>query len=223
MIKKLLRKYRTWKLAKSQYKEVFKEGTLLNAFYKSKTIFIHIPKTAGVSLLKAIYGDVTLSGHRNFYFNRIALNIKNEKYFSFAFVRNPWDRLYSSFKFLEKGGINIHDKNAYEMYLSQYKNFEDFVINGLDRKIIYEITHFIPQSEFICNNKGKVLVDYLGKFESLNQDIITLSKKLKKEIIMGHHNSNSKQDYTNAYTDKMIAKVQDIYKKDIDIFNYDFK
>ena len=223
MIKKLLRKYRTWKLAKSQYKEVFKEGTLLNAFYKSKTIFIHIPKTAGVSLLKAIYGDVTLSGHRNFHFNRIALNIKNEKYFSFAFVRNPWDRLYSAYKFLEKGGINIHDKNAYEMYLSQYKNFEDFVINGLDQKIIYEITHFTPQSEFICNNKGGVLVDYLGKFESLNQDIITLSKELKTEVIIGHHNSNSKQDYTNVYTDRMIAKVQDIYKKDIDIFNYDFK
>ena len=223
MIKRLLRKYCTWKYAKSQHKEVFKEGTLLNAFYKSKTIFIHIPKTAGVSLLKAIYGDVTLSGHRNFYFNRIALNIKNEKYFSFAFVRNPWDRLYSAYKFLEKGGINIHDKNAYEMYLSQYKNFEDFVINGLDQKIIYEITHFTPQSEFICNNKGEVLVDYLGKFESLNQDIITLSKELKTEVIIGHHNSNSKQDYTNVYTDRMIAKVQDIYKKDIDIFNYDFK
>ena len=75
MIKKLLQKYHIWKHAKSQYKKVFNEGTLLNAFYKSKTIFIHIPKTAGASLVKAIYGDVTLEGHRSFYFNSIVLNI----------------------------------------------------------------------------------------------------------------------------------------------------
>ena len=223
MIKKLLRRYCTWKHARSQQRNIFKEGTLLNAFYKSKTVFIHIPKTAGVSLLKAIYGDVTLEGHRSFYFNSIALNIKNEEYFSFTFVRNPWDRLYSSYKFLEKGGVNIHDKNAYEMYLSQYKSFEDFVINGLDKKIIYKITHFIPQSEFMCNNKGVVLVDYVGRFERLNQDIITLSKQLKKKVIMEHHNFNLKQDYTNIYTDGMIEKVRNIYKKDIDIFNYNFK
>ena len=65
MIKYLLSKYRTWKHAKSQHNKIFIEGTLLNAFYKSKTIFIHIPKTAGVSLAKAIYGDVTfkIAGH----------------------------------------------------------------------------------------------------------------------------------------------------------------
>ena len=79
MIKMLLRKYRIWKLAKSQQKEVYKEGSLLNAFYKSRTIFIHVPKTAGVSLLKAIYGNVPLTGHRSFYFNSIVLKTKSEK------------------------------------------------------------------------------------------------------------------------------------------------
>ncbi len=104
MIRRLLQRYRTWRYIKSQQNKVFQEGTLLNAFYKTKTIFIHIPKTAGVSLLKAVYGDVSLEGHRSFYFNRIALKIKNEEYFSFAFVRNPFDRLHSTYLYLRKGG-----------------------------------------------------------------------------------------------------------------------
>ena len=61
MINSVLRKYRLWKLGKSQRKEVWKDGTLLNAFYNSKTMFIHIPKTAGMSLIKAIYGNVSFS------------------------------------------------------------------------------------------------------------------------------------------------------------------
>jgi len=223
MIKELLRKYYIWKHAKSQSKKVFNEGTLLNAFYKSKTIFIHIPKTAGVSLVKAIYGDVTLEGHRSFYFNSIALNIKNEKYFSFTFVRNPFDRLYSSYMFLKKGGMNHYDRVAFETYLSEFKDFEDFVLNGLDNSLISKITHLIPQHKYLCDKKGLILVDFVGRFENLEDDIILLSKKLKKDIELDHYNYNKKKNYREAYTDEMIVKVYQVYQKDIDIFEYSFK
>ena len=223
MFKNLLLKYRVFKQAKSQQRKVLIQGTLLNAFYKSKTIFIHIPKTAGVSLAKAIYGDVSLEGHRSFYFNSIALNTKSEKYFSFTFVRNPFDRLYSAYKFLSKGGINYLDKLAFQTHLSEFKDFEDFILNGLNKKLIYEITHFIPQHEYLCDNKGNILVDFIGRFENLDKDILLLSKKLKKDINLSHHNFNRKLDYKKVYTDEMISKVHQIYKKDIDIFKYNFK
>jgi chondroitin 4-sulfotransferase 11 len=223
MIKKLLRKYHIWKHAKSQNKKVFNEGTLLNAFYKSKTIFIHIPKTAGVSLAKAIYGDVTLEGHRSFYFNSIALNIKNEVYFSFSFVRNPFDRLYSAYKFLNEGGMNHLDKLAFQTHLSEFEDFEDFILNGLNKKLIYQITHFIPQHEYLCDKSGSILVDFIGRFENLDKDILLLSEKLNKNIELNHHNYNNKSDYKEVYTDEMIYKVNQIYQKDIDIFKYTFK
>ena len=223
MIKYLLLKYRTWKLAKSQHNKIFIEGTLLNAFYKSKTIFIHIPKTAGVSLAKAIYGDVTLEGHRSFYFNSIALNIKNEDYFSFSFVRNPFDRLYSAYKFLNAGGMNHLDKLAFQTHLSVFEDFEDLILNGLNKKLIYQITHFIPQHEYLCDKSGSILVDFIGRFENLDKDILLLSKKLNKNIELNHHNYNDKSDYKEVYTDEMIYKVNQIYQKDIDIFKYTFK
>ena len=223
MIKYLLLKYRTWKYAKSQQNKIFIEGTLLNAFYKSKTIFIHIPKTAGVSLAKAIFGDVSFEGHRSFYFNSIALNIKNEKYFSFTFVRNPFDRLYSAYTFLQNGGMNPIDKLVFQTHLSEFNDFEDFILNGLNRKLIYKITHLIPQHEYLCDKKGSILVDFVGRFEHLERDILLLSTILSKDIKLSHHNYNKKLDYREAYTSEMINKVNQIYQKDIDIFKYTFK
>ena len=99
MIKRILNKIRKARFAKRQLDKIHKKGSLLHSFYESKTIFIHIPKTAGISIIKSVYGDVTLGGHRSMYFYSRIFNLNKEKYFSFCFVRNPFDRLYSSYKF----------------------------------------------------------------------------------------------------------------------------
>ena len=224
MLNKLIRKYKTCRHAKQESFKKYNVGTLLNAIYTTKLLFIHIPKTAGISVLKAIYGDVNLSGHRNYYFNTVALNIsKKNIFFSFAFIRNPFDRLYSSYLFLKKGGINIHDENAYIKHLSKFNDFEDFILNGLNKNIIYEIPHFIPQCEYICDNNNKILVDYLGRFENLNHDIKILSKKINKDINLEHHNFNLVKDYRTAYNPNMIEIVSKIYSNDLTVFNYKFE
>ena len=211
---------------KKQMHRIHLKGSLLNAFYNKKVIFVHIPKTAGISVAKAIFGDVSLEGHRSIMFYKNLFNEDFSEYFTFSVVRNPWDRLYSAFKFLEKGGINIHDRNAYEQYLEEYKDFEDFVTNGLNKEMIYEIMHFIPQSEFICSKDGKIDVNYIARFENLKDDISELSEKvndiLKSNYKLDHHNKTDKKDYKDIYTIQMIEKVHQIYQKDIDIFEYKF-
>ena len=207
---------------KKQMRKIHLKGSLLNAFYSKKIIFVHIPKTAGISVAKAIFGDVSLEGHRSIMFYKNLFNEDFSEYFTFSVVRNPWDRLYSAFKFLEKGGINIHDRNAYEQYLEEYKDFEDFVTNGLNTKMIYEIMHFIPQSEFICSKDGKIDVNYIARFENLKDDISKLSEKINNPIELDHHNSNKKVSYKEIYTSDMIKKVEEIYKMDIINFNYKF-
>jgi len=207
---------------KKQMRKIHLKGSLLNAFYSKKIIFVHIPKTAGISVAKAIFGDVSLEGHRSIMFYKNLFNEDFSEYFTFSVVRNPWDRLYSAFKFLAKGGINIHDRNAYEQYLEEYKDFEDFVTNGLNKKMIYEIMHFIPQSEFICSKDGKIDVNYIARFENLKDDISKLSEKINNPIELDHHNSNRKVSYKEIYTSDMIKKVEEIYKMDIINFNYKF-
>jgi len=223
MIKRILNKIRKARFAKRQLDKIHQKGSLLHSFYESKTIFIHIPKTAGISLVKSIFGDVTLEGHRSVSFYKQVFGNRYSDFFTFTIVRNPWDRLYSAYKFLEKGGINIHDKNAFDIHLSIYKDFEDFVMNGLNEKIMREIIHLIPQYEFVCDKNGKIIVDYVGRFESLQEDIAVLSKKINSEIVMDHHNQNTKKSYTEIYTEEMILKVKKIYWKDINTFEYNFK
>ena len=209
--------------ARKQRNKVFKRGTLLNSFNKRKIIFIHIPKTAGISLVISIFGNVTLEGHRSVSFYKQVFGSRYSDFFTFTIVRNPWDRLYSAYKFLEKGGMNIHDKNAFETHLSIYRDFEDFVLNGLNEKIIWEIMHLIPQHEFVCDKNGKIIVDHIGRFENLNKSIEKINDILKSDFKLEHHNKTDKKDYKDIYTTKMIEKVHQIYQKDIDIFEYNFK
>ena len=206
--------------AKNQKRKINQKGSLIYAFNDSNTIFVHIPKTAGVSITKAIYGDVSKEGHRSIYFYKKVFGKDFEDFFTFSFIRNPYDRLYSSYKFLQNGGMNQHDKNAFQKYLSHYSDFEDFVLNGLNSEIIYEIIHFIPQSEFICNNDGKIMVDFIGRFENLNEDLKKLSENINKEIVLEHYNKNNKVDFSKIYTEDMKLKVYSIYKKDIEFFKY---
>lgn len=222
MIKKILNKIRKLRSYKKQLYKIHKKGTLLNSFYESKIIFIHIPKTAGVSFLKSMFGDVTLEGHRSVSFYKKIFKNTYSDFLTFTIVRNPWDRLYSSYKFLQKGGINIHDKNAFQTHLCNYRDFEDFVINGLDQKIIWKIVHFIPQYNFICDENDKILVDYVGKFENLKKSVEEINDIFKLDFELEHHNKNYKKNFKDIYTPEMIEKVSQIYQKDIDIFEYSF-
>ncbi len=49
------------------------------------------------------------------------------------------------------------------------KTLRILYLNGLTENLLCEITHFIPQTEFVCDNKGEVSLDYIGRFEDLNK------------------------------------------------------
>ena len=60
-IRNIIKNIKRNNFAKKQRSKVLKDGTLLNAFNNKKIIFIHIPKTAGISLVISIFGNVNLS------------------------------------------------------------------------------------------------------------------------------------------------------------------
>ena len=64
--------------------------------HQRKVIFIHIPKTAGIS----IYNMMRYSGSQN---HKTRLDYE-EDYFSVRVVRNPWDRLVSAYSYVKNGG-----------------------------------------------------------------------------------------------------------------------
>ena len=107
-------------------------------------------------------------------------------------------------------------------------------------------SHHKPQYRFICNKKENIFPDFVGRLESFKKDYGFIYKKIgiknppetphnipgkrtKEEVdkktsllykIHGRHIDIS--DYKSFYDDKTRGAVSEIYKKDIEIFNYKF-
>lgn len=187
-------------------------------------IFIHIPKTAGNGIIMSLYDQKT-PGHFPALWYKKYDKKKFNRYFKFAIVRNPWDRIVSAFFYLKEGGMIEEDKNFSNEYLKKFDKFEDFILsleNRKFRKTILSWTHFIPQYKFVFNRKDGIMVDYLGRYENLENSYIEISNKLKKRKPLRKDNPSTHKPFYEYYNHKMIKIVEKIYKKDIDLFNYNF-
>jgi len=186
---------------------------------KEGVLFIHVPKAAGVSVSKAIYGRTL--GH--FY----ALKIKKlcptmfSKLFTFAFVRHPVDRLYSAYQFSKNGGTRVMGmKNPnYYTHHPDFKTFDLFVTKWLIKQNLLEIDGvFRPQYLYVCDDKFNVLVDKVYKLENIKVAAFQISKKIDKKIIFQHYNKSIQED--KNISNETIDIIFKLYNKDFDIFSY---
>tara|TARA_B100001778_G_C18447917_1_gene565347 strand:- start:60 stop:650 length:591 start_codon:yes stop_codon:yes gene_type:complete len=193
---------------------------------KKNLVFLHIPKCAGTSMYsshlmrqceKIIHPIPTKGAISTIKEKRL------EKHFKFAFTRNPWDRFVSLYFYFYKMNPNHF---AYKFdeptvkKVKQYKTFKDFCINF--ENLNHRKFHFFKQSKW-THSEGKCFVDFIGKYENLQEDWSTLEKKLKIEPYkLPHKNKSSHTDYRNYYDKETFDVVAKIYKEDIENFNYDF-
>jgi len=188
--------------------------------HKKKFIFVHIQKTAGSSITNALKKDKnTIRTCRQHTF----LNdcYYNKDYFKFCFVRNPWDRLVSWYNHINFAG----KQNTFYIYiLDNSKNFSEFLtLTNVIKDFGMKKSISINQLEYISDDEGNVLTDYIGKFESINEDILEIGKKIGyNDFTIPHINKFPHKDYRTYYTDKEIELVQEMYKRDIDYFGYKF-
>ena len=209
--------------------------------YKYKCIFVHIPKTAGTSIEAALgmHGDLTKVGIEPYYKQK--RDIKNffgkglqhftaeqlrahpvagklfKNYFKFAFVRNPWDRLVSELAWRGAGKSVDTTRLYFEKKLSKVEE-EWGSKKGLSR------IHVMPQINFIIDKRTREkIVDFVGRFESLQKDWdVLLSKIGTEKIILPHRMKSIHIPYWEYYTPRTKDLVYEIYRKDIEYFNYKF-
>jgi hypothetical protein len=183
-----------------------------------RCIFVHIPKTAGSSISEGLFGIP--SRHVTYEEYLRANPRKFRSYFKFAFVRNPWDRLVSTYFFLKKDGMNELDRAWAREYLSPYGDFDDFVKRGLRRIEIQSWVHFRPQCEFIAAQDGTLMVDFVGRFERLHEDFAVVSNKLGLPVNLRHTNSGEHGRFESLYSAATAEIVGDVYARDIETFGY---
>ncbi len=186
-----------------------------------KCIFIHIPKTAGVSVSASLLGKGIANMPALYY--KVLFGKKDfNNYFKFSFVRNPFTRLISVYEFLQSGGGGPLDEKIVSI-IQPYKCFKDFVMQYLNQKTIKTHRYFRPQYYFICDSNNKLMINFWGRFEELEKDYefirtkIGTGEPLKKLNVTKSKKLSQEEYYSNS---KIIQKVISLYNKDFELFGY---
>ena len=150
-------------------------------------------------------------------------NIKVDKYFSFTFCRNPWDRAVSGYKswFREACPFrNMVKGTTLKDYLLCRNGYER--INHLENSL-GRGDHFRSQYEYIIDEHSEPIIDYIGRFETYQQDFNTVCDKIGiPRQQPPHMNITNHKHYTEYYDDETRQIVAEKYAKDIDYFGYKF-
>lgn len=145
-----------------------------------------------------------------------------DHYFKFVFVRNPWDWVVSqhfSTPFMKQAWCA-------KLAPSQWRFRARHVSMVWERKkrmkqMDDEVSYL--QYRFAFDQKGKQLVDFIGRFERLQDDFDMICdhlgisrKKLPVKAAFAH------KPYHTIYTPSGLSRVAELYEKDIELLGYTF-
>lgn len=180
-------------------------------------IFIHINKTAGTSIGRAI--GLPIKDHLTA--KEIIAKIGEEKWreaYKFTFVRNPWDKVVSLYEYRRK-------KNKTRIAALNV-TFSDWIkmTHGPSPDTAYynNPKSFQPQVEWLKDNDGKISIDFVGKFESINEDFNHIKNAIGLDAELPHLNASSRTDYRSYYDDETRKLIEHWYREDIERFGYTF-
>ena len=137
-------------------------------------------------------------------------------YFKFAFVRNPWDRLVSWYHMC----IQRASENNFSRYIKEHApTFDDFVTKTTTG-VAEKTTH--NQLDYVTDENGEMMLDFIGRYESLQEDFAVVKGKLNLASELPHVNKSSHRDYRDYYTDETRGIVARRFARDIEYLGYHF-
>ncbi len=195
--------------------------------HKYKFIFVHINKTGGTSIASilrkisknwAAKVEPWMIGKHHLIEKYCEYADKKhgfENYFKFTIVRNPWDRLLSNYFFRK---YNFNDEFIQDM------SFKEWVVNSKTGDYSFEnCLSKRKQLDWIIDMNEEILVDFIGRFENLQQDFNTICDKIGiPRQQLPHKNSTKHKHYTEYYDEETKQIIAEKYAKDIEYFGYKF-
>lgn len=194
----------------------------------SEPIFLHIPKTGGMSItafciennikIDPINRSENWCQEKNLDLGQELFgrwhteNVGLSKY-TFAFVRNPFDRMVSCF----------HSSWVQRPNECTFKEFLDFIFYESDDFFSYShaLSYFNDSYKLFDRNEN-LHVDFLGRFEKLEEDFKRICRELNLKYSLEHLNKSQRGDYRNYYDTESKKLVSKVFEKDLDYFKYVF-
>lgn len=146
-----------------------------------------------------------------------------EQYMSAAFVRNPWDRLVSWYSMIERSD---RDLRLHQYVHENSHDFDSFVRNCT--RTIHDHdgkkSFCRNQIDYLTDWRCRLIVDFVGRFETIEQDARLLFRRLGfEDAHLPHARSGKHNHYSTYYTDELAALVARRFRRDIDTFGYEFE
>lgn len=225
----IIKKYTPYKI--KYYYRTYTQSRRIKHEIKCNYLFIHINKTGGTSIenaLKLPFRHATALELVD-YFGEAEF----KKRFTFAFVRNPWSRAVSEYNFRVKSNQNNMgiNKIPFESWLEKiYIERDPYYLAGLMKRdknnksgTKYEPKMFQPQSSWICDGSGNLLVNFVGKFEYITTDFEQICQEIGVKVNLPHLNSTQSQSWKDYYKDtKSVDIISSAFAEDIERFGYEF-
>jgi hypothetical protein len=149
-------------------------------------IFVHIQRTGGNTVRSAL-GVEPNDAHKHFLARELKPVYGEAAWtagFKFAFVRNPWDRLVSWWSLIDNGrdspGVSPPPNNFFGYVLRQANSFEQFVSCCTDEIVDRDGRKHIfrNQIDYLVDADAAVMVDFIGRFERLQEDFDKVAARL---------------------------------------------
>lgn len=191
-----------------------------------QAIFVHIPKTAGTSVLSAIGALPVFDTHAPALAYARAYPEFYAKAYKFAFVRNPWDRFASSFHFMKHGTHWKMQQDWARRHIGDM-DFRAFTLrlrNPLFRATVLSERFFWPQMIWLQTTPAVGSVNEVFRFEAIEPAMQSLYARfdIPQPLVTPHLRKTEKSDFRALYDDAMIDIVAQIYRSDIDALDYRF-
>lgn len=175
-------------------------------------VYMKPTKTAGTSVLRHLLeprvpGLVHAKDHPGQFdaWRRALTDERLSRYFIFAVVRNPWDRLVSA---AEQFDISIKDLVS---------DFETYCEDEMIR------IHTLPQVHY-THLHDRPFVDVICRFEALETDLATVFDRLGLDLpALPHANRTVRGHYSRYYDAATREQVAKIYARDIACYGYRFQ
>lgn len=212
--------------------------------FEKKCIFVHIPKTGGISVLKqlkfkrspyTLWDDelllaegkgvptptITNSGrlqHLPATLVKILRPDIFDSYYKFSVVRNPYTKILSEFSWKYKFEFN-----------SEAKTYSDQDHKILFDRFLYKIEmgklktmRVYSQHKYLYDDLGNLMVDDIIRFENFEEDCKKIFKKMGVECEKIIHKNKAKVELNKnlLLDEKNKERIYNLYKIDFDTFGY---
>jgi len=194
-------------------------------------VFIHIPKCAVSSIHRALgvlhaqrslpVGKPKYHKHAKAATVREVLGPAWNKCFKFAFIRNPWELMVSSYHWwltyaeifpaLHKDVAQIREMGSFSVFIRS-----EFGGSMLNEHHGRDLTEWISDG-------NEIIVDFVGRYENLDEDWSKVCRELQiRALSLGRENQVARQDYRVFYDDESRELVANRFARTIELFGYRF-